>query len=179
MIYCKACAKESMSWFTFKDDTSKREALRKDQSDWVHAGWYPVDEAKLPVNLPDIKDYIPKGEGRGPLADHPEFYQVACPECGAAARRETDVSDTFLDSAWYFFRYTSTEFKDKAFDLVHPVTPEKLLIPSKPFFRNRKNVISLTNPEKIKSFMKQIGVLHRAKDPLSFQQGELKALHGD
>jgi hypothetical protein len=70
-------------------------------------------------------------------------------------------------------------FKDKAFDLVHPVTPEKLLIPSKPFFRNRKNVISLTNPEKIKSFMKQIGVLHRAKDPLSFQQGELKALHGD
>ena len=70
-------------------------------------GWVPVPENELPVLLPDIKDYSPEGTGRGPLANHPEFYKVACPECGAAARRETDVSDTFVDSSWYFLRYPS------------------------------------------------------------------------
>lgn len=71
-------------------------------------GWQPVPEEDLPVLLPDIDDYQPKGEGEGPLANHPEFYETTCPKCGGKARRETDVSDTFLDSAWYFLRYPST-----------------------------------------------------------------------
>ncbi len=67
--------------------------------------WQPVPESDLPVILPDIADYKPKGEGSGPLADHPEFYETTCPKCGGAAKRETDVSDTFLDSSWYFLAY--------------------------------------------------------------------------
>lgn len=65
---------------------------------------WQVDE-NLPVLLPDIKDYIPEGTGRGPLANHPEFYEVKCPKCGGDAKRETDVMDTFVDSSWYFLAY--------------------------------------------------------------------------
>lgn len=79
-------------------------------------GWQPVPEEDLPVVLPDIDDYQPKGEGKGPLAAHPEFYSVSCPKCGGPATRETDVSDTFLDSAWYFLRYPSVGVDDKPWD---------------------------------------------------------------
>jgi leucyl-tRNA synthetase len=71
-------------------------------------GWLPVREKDLPVLLPDIEDWRPKGEGPSPLARHKDWLKVACPECGGVAQRETDVSDTFLDSAWYFLRYPST-----------------------------------------------------------------------
>ena len=79
--------------------------------------WQPVPESDLPVLLPDVKDWKPIGTGRSPLANHPEFYKVSCPNCGSAAKRETDVSDTFLDSAWYFFRYTSTDIDSSSFDI--------------------------------------------------------------
>lgn len=68
-------------------------------------GWYSVPEEQLPVLLPNISDYQPEGNGQGPLAKHAEFVETICPVCGSKAERETDVSDTFLDSAWYFLRY--------------------------------------------------------------------------
>jgi leucyl-tRNA synthetase len=70
----------------------------------------------LPVELPYIKDFRPDDTGISPLARHEDWYRVPCPECGRIGRRETDVSDTFLDSAWYFLRYPSTEFDDVPFE---------------------------------------------------------------
>jgi leucyl-tRNA synthetase len=65
-------------------------------------GEVPVPDEQLPVLLPE--DLVPDGSGN-PLARSPAFYQVKCPKCGAAARRETDTMDTFVDSSWYFMRY--------------------------------------------------------------------------
>jgi len=79
-------------------------------------GTVPVPEDQLPVVLPFVENYKPDESGVSPLARVEEWYRVACPECGAMARRETDVSDTFLDSAWYFLRYPSANRDDVPFD---------------------------------------------------------------
>jgi leucyl-tRNA synthetase len=75
-----------------------------------------VPESDLPVLLPDIPDFKPDDTGVSPLARHEQWYRVKCPACGGEARRETDVSDTFLDSAWYFLRYPSAQRDDVPFD---------------------------------------------------------------
>jgi leucyl-tRNA synthetase len=79
-------------------------------------GAVPVPEQDLPVELPNIPDFKPDDSGISPLARHEEWYRVPCPTCGKTARRETDVSDTFLDSAWYFLRYPSATRDDIPFD---------------------------------------------------------------
>ncbi len=81
-------------------------------------GWYAVPERDLPVKLPYIKDFRPTGTDKSPLASVEEFYKVRCPKCHASARRETDVSDTFLDSAWYYLRYPSVKEKGNPWNKV-------------------------------------------------------------
>ncbi|MDL2259691.1 leucine--tRNA ligase [Deltaproteobacteria bacterium OttesenSCG-928-K17] len=79
-------------------------------------GAVAVPEKDLPVTLPYLEDYKPDGSGHSPLRRDESFYHTTCPECGGPATRETDVSDNFLCSAWYFYRYPSTEFDDRPFD---------------------------------------------------------------
>jgi leucyl-tRNA synthetase len=75
-----------------------------------------VQVEQLPVVEPEIEDFHPTGTGKSPLASVPSFVNTTCPICGGPAERETDVSDTFLDSAWYFLRYPCVEWDDRPFE---------------------------------------------------------------
>jgi len=76
-------------------------------------GPVPVDEADLPVRLPDVDRYEPTGTGESPLAAMEEWVRVPCPGCGAEGRRDTDVMPQWAGSSWYFLRYTSPHDDDR------------------------------------------------------------------
>ncbi len=74
-------------------------------------GVVPVPESELPIELPEVEFLGKKG-----LSDIPAFYETTCPQCGGAAKRDTDTMDTFVDSSWYYLRYISPQDAGKIFD---------------------------------------------------------------
>jgi len=117
MIYCEKCNAQGLSWFNTSEDAGKN-INEEEKAELIEEmkGWYPDDN--LPIKLPDIPDLEaikPDGSGRGPLALQLDFVKTTCPHCGSDATRETDVSDPFVDSCWYFLRYPFTEYNSIPF----------------------------------------------------------------
>ncbi len=107
LVFCESC-KKKIEEGEFEGKLTKGEK--------ANPGWFAVPEEELPVKLPYIEDFKPTGTSKAPLEQHEDFYKTACPKCGKEARRETDVSDNFLDSAWYYFRYIGLDNKEEALD---------------------------------------------------------------
>ncbi len=77
-------------------------------------GAVAVPEHQLPVLLPEVEDFAPKGDGKSPLARQTEWVATTCPECGGPAERETDVMDGYACSSWYLLRYTDPHDTEQA-----------------------------------------------------------------
>ena len=112
MVYCEHCAKDKVSYFdtiTFKNSLNIKnsEQILSWQNEVKEDlyGYFPIDEAELPLDLPDVSSYEPLETGESPLAGIPDFVNTSCPNCGADAKRETDTMPNWAGSCWYFLYF--------------------------------------------------------------------------
>jgi leucyl-tRNA synthetase len=82
----------------------------------TECGPIPVPKENLPVRLPHMPDYQPRGDGRSPLANRPDFVHAPCPSCGGSGRRETDTMGGFACSSWYFLRFSDPDYDTGPFN---------------------------------------------------------------
>lgn len=117
MVYCKECAKKQISGLSIDGQklSVREKEVDKKISHWKTEvepsmyGWFPVDVKKLPLELPDVESYEPLESGESPLAAIDEFIDTTCPNCGAAAKRETDTMPNWAGSCWYFLYFAGSE----------------------------------------------------------------------
>ncbi|HEY7970680.1 MAG TPA: class I tRNA ligase family protein, partial [Candidatus Limnocylindrales bacterium] len=138
-------------------------------------GIVPVPDEDLPVRLPDTVDY--HGSGENPLNRDEAFLNVECPKCGGPARRETDTMDTFIDSAWYWYRYLSPEKAGAPFDraLAQRWTPVNQYTGGA-----EHAVMHLLYAREFTKMMRDIGLIEQ-DEPFKrlFNQGQILGLDGE
>ena len=100
VIYCENCRVGSLA------SDKRKQGFRLE-----NAGWIPVPEKDLPVELPKVKNYQPTDSGESPLANIPKWVNVKCPQCKGKAKRETDTMPNWAGSSWYYLRYTDDKNK--------------------------------------------------------------------
>jgi leucyl-tRNA synthetase len=138
-------------------------------------GIVPVPDEDLPVLLPDTVDY--GGSGVSPLTRDEAFLNVTCPKCGGPAKRETDTLDTFIDSAWYWYRYLSPNKADGPIDgdMVETWTPVEQYTGGA-----EHAVMHLLYAREFAKMMNEIGLIdHREPFRRLFNQGQILGLDGE
>ena len=95
----------------FCENCKKQAELTTDNKKQLNAGWIPVPEKELPVELPEIEKYETTDTGESPLSKIKSWVDVKCPVCGGKARRETDTMPNWAGSSWYFLRYIDSKNK--------------------------------------------------------------------
>ncbi|HEY6012901.1 MAG TPA: leucine--tRNA ligase, partial [Candidatus Limnocylindrales bacterium] len=137
-------------------------------------GTVPVPEEDLPVRLPDTVDY--RGVGVNPLTHDESFVNTACPRCDGPARRETDTMDTFIDSAWYWYRYLSPEKRGGPID----VGLAERWTPVDQYTGGAEHaVMHLLYAREFTKMLRDIGLLHQ-DEPFKrlFNQGQILGADG-
>lgn len=112
MVFCSSCQEKGISWWETKKGKQflkKNRLIGNGSKKGVLAGWFPVSEKDLPVELPKVEKYQPTSTGESPLAKVKDWAEAKCPVCGKKASRETDTMPNWAGSSWYFLRYCDAE----------------------------------------------------------------------
>ncbi|MGB9911596.1 MAG: leucine--tRNA ligase [Microgenomates group bacterium] len=104
MVYCEKCAQKGISWWDTPEGKKFKILNLKFKIENM-AGWFPLPEDELPLELPPVEKYQPTETGESPLANIKNWVNTTCPHCGGPARRETDTMPNWAGSSWYYWRY--------------------------------------------------------------------------